>query len=350
MRVLVLSNMWPSRRMPLYGTFVKAHVDAVRALGGVDLRVVAIREPRRGWRTPLKYGWFALRAWAAGLARRFDIVHVHYAYPTALGAPPARWRGAKMAVTAHGSDVNEMLLHRAPGPTRRVFARADQIIAVSQDLAGKIRAAVGAGCPPIEIINTGIHPNRIRERERPPGEMADPPRVLFAARLIRGKGGDVLLDALARVRCAWRLDVVGDGPERAALEAQAQRLGLTGRITWHGLAAPHEMAGHCAGADLAVVASRQEGLGLTALEPMACGVPVVATAVGGLPEVAIHEDSALLVPPDDAAAMASAIERLLTDRALRLRLIEGGHRVAAANTQARSVARLMELYRRMAAR
>lgn len=356
-RVLLLSNMYPSRRWPAYGTFVRGHAEALARSGEVALTRAVIQDPRKGWRTPLKYARLAARAWALSLARHFDIAHVHYAWPTALAAALALRRGARLVITCHGGDVNEMLAERAPAATRRALLRADHLIAVSQDLAGKLRAALGDACPPVTVANMGVDRALFRPdpaprwnhpaAPHPTSRAAEPARLLFVGRLVAVKGPDVLLRAAALLEVDWRLGVVGDGPQRDAVERLTRELGIADRVAFLGSRPPEDLPDLYRGADLLVGASRQEGLGLALLEGAACGCPVVATRVGGIPEIFTDGDSALLVPPEDPAALAAAITRALTDPPLRRRLIEGALSVADQHSLERSVAHTLNVYRQV---
>jgi glycosyltransferase involved in cell wall biosynthesis len=130
------------------------------------------------------------------------------------------------------------------------------------------------------------------------------------------KGFDVLLDAYQRVTIDdsdVQLILVGDGPERAALQAQAIALGVTDRVTFTGWIPPADVASVIDSATVVVVPSREEGFGLSALEAAMRGRPVVAARVGGLPEVIGDEDGGLLVEPESPYEMAEAILALLGD-------------------------------------
>ena len=121
------------------------------------------------------------------------------------------------------------------------------------------------------------------------------------------KGFDVLLHAVAHAAAqgaTFRLEIGGDGPERASLQALAGRLGIEDRVTFCGWI--DDVAAFLADADLFVLPSRVEAFGIVVLEAMACGVPIVATRLSGPLEI-LGEDTALLVPSDDPAAMAAAM-------------------------------------------
>jgi glycosyltransferase involved in cell wall biosynthesis len=126
----------------------------------------------------------------------------------------------------------------------------------------------------------------------------------------------VLFDALIRLPeaiGAWELDIVGDGPARAQYERQAEELGIASRVLFHGIRDKKEVATFMQRADLFVLASAWENLPCVVIEALACGLPVVATAVGGIPELVCSRDGRL-VPPGDPGALASALAEVLAAR------------------------------------
>ena len=143
----------------------------------------------------------------------------------------------------------------------------------------------------------------------------------FAGRLNAQKAVGTALDALALVDRAT-LVVAGDGPERAALEERARELGLNGRVTFLGPQPRERVLELFRGADAAVLSSAWENFPHTAVEALAVGTPVIATAVGGVAEIVADGDNGLLVPPRDPEALAAALRRFLADGDLRERLRE----------------------------
>jgi glycogen(starch) synthase len=142
---------------------------------------------------------------------------------------------------------------------------------------------------------------------------ADPRRLLYAGRLVRQKGVDILLAAFAELKHRYpnlTLDIVGDGPERSALEAEVARLAMTS-VVFHGIVSRDQVYMHINKAALVIVPSRFEPFGLVALEAAQMARPVVASDVDGLAEVVERGETGLLVPPDDAQALAIAIASLL---------------------------------------
>ena len=171
---------------------------------------------------------------------------------------------------------------------------------------------------------------------RPRAVPSSPPRILAAGRLVPKKGFDVLLRALAllRERREVRCEIVGDGPQRGDLQALAGRLGIDRMVSLPGWASYEDMPALYHGADVLAVPSVRapdgdvDGLPNVAVEALACGTPVVAGAISGIPEAVRPGETGLLVPPGDAAALADALEQALTDEALRTRVAEGGRRLA----------------------
>jgi glycosyltransferase involved in cell wall biosynthesis len=165
------------------------------------------------------------------------------------------------------------------------------------------------------------------------------PLALALGRLHRNKGFDLLLDAVAQVP-RLHLWLAGEGEERAALEARAAQLGIDTRVTFLGWR--DDVAALLAAADMLVSSSRHEPLGNVVIEAWAAGVPVVASASEG-PSVLVRDgETGLLVAPENAASLAAAMQRLGSDRALRLRLAEAGRAAWATDF---SEARVVALYR-----
>jgi rhamnosyl/mannosyltransferase len=174
-------------------------------------------------------------------------------------------------------------------------------------------------------------------------------RVLFVGRLVPYKGVDVLVKAMEQVDATAL--VVGDGPERAALEAQAVQSGLTERVRFLGRLSDESVAAHLHACDLLVLPSvtRAETFGMVQLEAMACGKPVVSTNLPtGVPWVNRHGETGLVVEPNDHAALAHALNTLLDDLALSQRLgAAAGRHVEQAFTVERMTAQSADLYRQV---
>lgn len=311
----MLSNLYPSVAHPAFGTFVAARVDALRA-AGAQVDVVAVHDPAAGRRVLSKYASLSLRSAAYAIRRRVrgqqvDIVEAHIAFPTGLVAGPvAASLGAPLVLFAHGADVLEVpwRSRRHEALARRTYAAARLVIANSEFLAGRLRAAFPRIAERITVMSPGIEFARFARRSDPPDQRAG---LLYVGRLVAPKGCAVLFHAIAALEPSSRprpLTVIGDGPERVALQALARDLGL--EVQFRGEAGRDAVADAMrAAAVVAVPSTYQEPLGLVALEAMAAGAIVIASAVGGLAGIVENGVNGLAVPPDDVAALAAAIGR-----------------------------------------
>jgi len=164
-------------------------------------------------------------------------------------------------------------------------------------------------------------------------------------RLVPIKGFDLLVEALPRLRAAVpsaRLLLVGDGPERAALERRATALGVADRL--HVTGVVRDVVTSLAAADVVAAPSRNEGMGRALVEAMALGIPVVGAAVGGIPAVIVDGECGRLVPPEDPAALARALMELGRDEPLRRKLGEAAIDRAEAFSTAVADAKMCAVY------
>ncbi len=224
---------------------------------------------------------------------------------------------------------------------RRLLPRAKVVICVSEAIRDSF-AARGITLSGARIIPNGVAiPAEMRRDRR------SPITVAYVGRLTREKGIDVLLEAWASVRGeGLRLLVAGDGPLRSDV---AERLGRLGEGP--PLGHVEEVRAVYAQADIVVIPSRSEGQSLTALEAMGLGLPVIVSAVGGLRQVVVHEETGLLTPPESVEALASAIRRLSDDAELRARMGAAGlERVERHFSLERMLEQTAEVYRHCAKR
>jgi glycosyltransferase involved in cell wall biosynthesis len=256
-----------------------------------------------------------------------DVVHTHDRRAGLFGRLAARARGAGVVHTLHG--VPERVALELGGPAsapsaadsgrlraEALLARLGLVVIPSQALADLV---VRHGFPADRIR---VIPSGVTVQTSAPSPKRRPPVVGTAATLDHHKGVDVLLEAAALLTRPASLEIFGDGPARVQLEALAARLGVA--ATFHGFVDDYRR--RIAELDLFVLPTRGDNLPVAILEAMAHAVPVVATRVGGIPELIVDGESGLLVPPDDPAALARACERVLASEELRTKLAEGGAR------------------------
>jgi len=195
----------------------------------------------------------------------------------------------------------EATVHRATN----AYDPVQVFICPSRFLAGKI-ATAGIYADRLRVLGNFVAARTVAPKARPGGG------VVYVGRLSHEKGVDVLVGAMRQLG-PHRLDVVGDGPERSRLEALAAA-SAPGRVRFHGTVPKSRVLDVVRSAAVAVMPSRcHENQPMAVLEAFACGVPVVATQLGGLPELVRHDRYGMIVPADDAAALADALDRLLAD-------------------------------------
>jgi glycosyltransferase involved in cell wall biosynthesis len=311
---------------------VRGPFDLREALEAQGVHVVAWRG-RHKWNLPGTAGDLAR------LVRQHsvDVVHAHLYFPavtTALSRVLRLHRAACVVSfhnLAYAKGVNK------PGAGLRfrkvlagwLYPRGfDAMLAVSQAVAKHYRSELGL--KRVDVLHNPVA-LPLLERATPEGVPtaagSAPAHLLVPGRLVHEKGHADLLQALVLLRdqgCDLRVTFAGHGPLREPLQASLQALGLSKVVTITGMVSHGHMLGAMAAADLVVVPSRFEGFGLTALEAMALGRPVVATTAGGLPEVIEHGVSGWLVPPQQPEALAQAIAMLLDNAALRQTLGAAG--------------------------
>ncbi|HXC78509.1 MAG TPA: glycosyltransferase family 4 protein [Candidatus Acidoferrum sp.] len=346
------------KRLPAAGYDVEVFTSAYRGGGGDSYEGIRVHRfryffarwedlthdeaaPDRMRRSPL-YRVLPLFYVAGGLwgiwrlARRehFDIVHVHWPVPHVLFGWVARrtgGRGTRMVTTWYGAELRWV---QSSLPVMRGFVRwalrtSDEIVAISSYTAREIARFAD--------VHVRVIPYTLGFPESPPTRRSAGDgsfRILFVGRLVERKGVTHLIDAvrLLPLDVRARLTVIGEGPERTALEAQAAAAGLDGRVDFRGRVDDKDLQDAFAAADVLVLPSivdargDTEGLGVVLLEAMSCGVPVVGSRAGGITDIIEDQESGLLVPPADPALLASALDRLARDPALAARLGAAGER------------------------
>jgi len=343
MKLLVLTNLFPTPWDPLRGTFNRQQFERLgrrhelHVLTAVDFReclrgrrgsveVPGLRTDHFVFVYPPRFGR-ALHAacWLLSLllqrgrrlrAAGYDGILASWAYPDAVAAGRlARLLGLPYVVKVHGSDLNVQATHALRRPQIAASLRgAAAVVAVSRALAGKA-VALGADPARVHALYNGVDGTRFAPGERAGARvrlgLADDgaPLLLYVGNLKESKGCLDLLEAFAAMAAAQpqaQLVYVGEGACRAALATRAQALGLAARVRLAG-AMPHAaLPDWFRAADLLCLPSHNEGVPNVVLEAMACGTPVVATQVGGIPEV-VPAHAGRLVPLGDRAALADAL-------------------------------------------
>jgi glycosyltransferase involved in cell wall biosynthesis len=258
------------------------------------------------------------------VARGIDVIHTHDAHGLVDGSlcrltlPRLRhvhtFHFGNYPHRGRRDRTIERLLWRVP----------DVLVAVGHAQAASLQAMYGIPADRLRVVWNGVaDPTQgVATRARDEARDASPPVISSVSVLSAQKGLEHLVDAAKLLRDGgdnFRLEIVGDGPLREALEARARGLGLAGTVLFRGWV-PQASAQVLPAADIFVQSSRWEAMSVVVLEAMAAGAPVVVTRVGENPHVVDGENNGLLVPPGDADALAGALRRLLRDPGLRTRL------------------------------
>ncbi|MGH9465338.1 MAG: N-acetyl-alpha-D-glucosaminyl L-malate synthase BshA [Thermoanaerobaculia bacterium] len=286
-----------------------------------------------------------------------ELLHVHYAVPNAVSAVLAREilspRPLKVVTTLHGTDIT--LVGNDPNylaTTRFGILRSDAVTAVSEWLRRETGSQFGIE-KAIEVVPNFVDPARGERAKSQPGARAwarPGERILIHVsnfRPVKRVMDIVAIHERLRRFLPVRLLLVGDGPERAKVEQYCRGNDLCDTVTFVG-GGTYVVEELLTGADLFLLPSETESFGLAALEALSCEVPVIASRVGGLPEVVDDGRTGYLLPVGDVEGMAAAAARLLGDEPLRRAFGEAGRRAAVERfAEEKIVERYREVYRRV---
>lgn len=390
-RIVVFSSLFPSAVQPGAGLFVRERM--FRVGRELPLAVVAptpwfplqslLRRFRPGFRPgapahETQQGhevWFprffsvpgvfkgldglamALAAWPrlARLKRagRLDLIDAHFAYPDGYAATLlGRWLGVPVTITLRGTEQRQARDPALAPKLRAALERATQVFAVSESLR-QVALGLGIAADKVQVVGNGVDLARFTPLPRAEaraalGLAADAPVLVSVGGLCERKGFHRVIERLPALRERFPglvyLVIGGPSPEGdlgPQLRAQVAAAGLDEAVRFLGALPPDALRGPLSAADVFVLATRNEGWANVFLEAMACGLPVVTTAVGGNAEVVCRAELGSVVPFGDGQALESAV----ADALLRDWDADTIRRYAAANTWDRRVAELVAVFR-----
>lgn len=354
LNVLTTTTLFPNAARPSHGIFVETRLRHLVASGDIQLRVVApvpwvpapltktkryadlAAAPAREWRfgVPVEHPRYAViprfgmslapltlyHAFREGVRQlgidtdQIDLIDAHYFYPDGVAAALlARELGRPLVITARGTDLNLIPSYALPrGMIRWAARQATGLITVCTALK---EALIGLGVPEekVRVLRNGVDLERFRPLDRVTARAnlgLSKPTLLSVGHLIERKGHHLVIEALVMLP-EFELLVVGDGEERGRLEALAQAAGSSGRVRFIGAVPQSALAELYSAADALVLASSREGWANVLLESLACGTPVVATAIWGTPEVIADPLAGVLIPERTPQAIAEGVRRLM---------------------------------------
>lgn len=355
-KVFVISNMYPSKEHLAYGIFVKNQVEQLEQ-EGIDTVLAVNTNPATGKKNVilkyLKWAQQFMRVFRAN-KRNISLTHSHYVFPSGIFSYYLKKRhNIPYIVTAHGGDINKMA--KKGGQirefTEKILQSADHVIAVGEELAATIETTFHVENDKISVMSMGIDRtvfNKAEDKKQHAKELGmDPDKTnfLFVGNIIREKGVTELVRAFNKVTESL--------PQKAALYCvgSTKDSNFTSKVkelardnTSIHFIEPlpqQELARYFQAANVFVLPSYIEGLGLVALEAMSCGTPVIASDVGGL-HYMLADGAGILVPPKDEILLQLALENAVKDGIAvnEARVAELLHTHDAKNI----IARLKELY------
>jgi glycosyltransferase involved in cell wall biosynthesis len=321
LRIAYILNIFPK----ISETFIAGELAELRRRG-VELRILSLLPPRAELQHDI--------IWRAGLAnitsydvpafgeiiKEFhpDLFHAHFAKEAAQKARELSLEyDVPFSFTTHGYDI-----YRKPPPDfcERAMA-ACAVITVSQSNAAFMQRTFGLPRSHIHVIPCGVDTNEFVPRKD--GPSPQPPRIVCVARQVEVKNLALLLEACALLQqrnVSFRCLMLGDGPMRKELLAKRKDLGLEALIDMPGAASQEQVLHAWQAAAVGVLTSHNEGMPVCLMEAASCGVPVVATRVGGVSEMVDHGVTGLLCDPGNAVDLSDKLEWLLSDSPLRRRM------------------------------
>jgi teichuronic acid biosynthesis glycosyltransferase TuaC len=351
-RVLTFTTLYPSASQPSHGVFVENRLRHLVGTGQVEARVVA-PVPWFPWRASI-FGRYAIQAgtpreesrngiqidhprffllpklgmsitpatlFAATLphVRRllalfeFDLIDAHYFYPDGVAAVMlGRSVNKPVVITARGTDINLIPSYTIPRRQIQFAAKhAAGIVAVSQALKDAM-LPLGIGDDKVTVLRNGVDLDVFKPASREIARKAlslNGRTLLSVGHLIERKGHEITIAALPRLE-NYTLLIAGEGPERSRLEALATRLAVADRVKFLGHIAHENLRQFYLAADALVLTSSREGWPNVLLEAMACGTPVVASAIWGNPEVVSSPEAGVLMQSRTPEGVAEAVESL----------------------------------------
>jgi len=298
MKVLVTTNMYPLKE-PYFGIFVKRQIESLEKIGIQIIKVAKAKKSR------CAYLPFLFKSFYYLLSTSYDLIHAHYGFHSAL--IPALVKRTPLVITFHRGDALEEPFRSYVycNLQRFVVSRADFLIAVSSEVEDTLIRHLGAQRNKIRVITCGVDTNLFRPLDkarlrRQLGIAENSKVVLYVGKLSHRKGIDVLMECAKRIPEAYFV-IVGEGQ----IKANRENCRFVGAQSNDTLPTFYNVA------DIFLLPSRSEGTPVVVLESLSCGVPVIASRVGGIPDVIRDGETGYLVEPEDVNTFEKRLRELL---------------------------------------
>jgi teichuronic acid biosynthesis glycosyltransferase TuaC len=342
-QIIFFSSLFPNPFYPVRGLFVSELASSLNTMADISVLapVIAHRNLKHLWRIPTEYllanglrvhapiafnfpkilkstdailmAICSRPAFEKAIKDHRGIVHAHFAYPDAVAAwKLAAKHNLPFVVTVHGSDINVLAKSRGRrGQIVQMLARANAIICVTRNLAQQV-AAFGVSTSRIHHIPNGVDPGKFTPGDRQVhrvklGLEGCKKLILTVGNLVPVKGYERLIQALANTDPEISLVMVGAGPEGSRLIKLVGRLGLENRVHFAGSVPHHELVTYYRAADFLVISSYSEGWPTVIFEAFACGLPVIANSVGGIPDALCSPGFGLLMANNESSTIAQSL-------------------------------------------
>ncbi|MFP3919019.1 glycosyltransferase [Lysinibacillus telephonicus] len=357
-KVFVISNMYPTKEHLSYGIFVKNQVEQLNGQG-IETVLAVNANPNTGKVNVLKkYASWALQVLSVFRKNKKSIglSHSHYVFPSGMFSYWLKHRyGVPYIVTAHGGDINKMAKKsaRIKVYTEKILQHADHVIAVGEELAADIKRDFQVPDDRISVMSMGIDRNVFHQpkskRQAAQNLGMDPERVnfLFVGNIIQEKGVEELIEAFlkldetyenrASLYCVGSTKNVSFSTRMKELAAKSKNIHFLEPMP------QDKLARYFQAADVFVLPSYIEGLGLVALEALACGTPVIASDVGGL-HYMLQDGAGVLVPPKSVDALFKELEDVVQQNGILKINIERVDELLQRHDSKEIIARLTNLY------
>jgi glycosyltransferase involved in cell wall biosynthesis len=359
-KVLIVSNMYPSKQYKSFGIFIKNQVEALKSKG-FSIDIVAVKNASTGKVSALlKYSKWFLSAFLTLIlkGKQYQVVHTHYVFPSGLiGLLFKKIFNTKLIVTAHGGDIDKMARkHKVIfNLTKKILHTSDTVIAVGEELKDTIISDFGIPSENIKVLNMGVNRDIFRKTDKQETKehlkiKGDSTSILYVGNVIKQKGLEELITAFDKLVSnsdeKFKLFLIGsekDTTFKQHLQDEILKRNLQGNVTFLGVLPQDEIANWMSACDIFVLPSHIEGFGLVALEAMSCGIPVVGTNVGGL-KYLLKDDSGIIVEAHNSNSLYSGIKQIVENEELKENVINNGFRRARENDQENIINELEVLY------